>query len=64
MFVIDSDASNQSTRPSFEEKEYLLNVSSDIERGMAMVAINRNQFDVAEGHCHRCLANLRRLGVE
>jgi tetratricopeptide (TPR) repeat protein len=31
---------------------------------MAMVAIRRSQFDVAEGHCHRCLAHSRRLGVE
>jgi hypothetical protein len=31
---------------------------------MALVTMNRNQFDVAEGHCHRCLANARRLGVE
>jgi hypothetical protein len=31
---------------------------------MAVVAMNRNQFDVAEGHCHRCLAHSRRLGIE
>jgi ATP/maltotriose-dependent transcriptional regulator MalT len=31
---------------------------------MAYVAINRNQFDVAEGHCHRCLVNSRGLRVE
>jgi hypothetical protein len=31
---------------------------------MAMVAINRNQLDVAEGHCHRRLAHSRKLGVE
>jgi hypothetical protein len=31
---------------------------------MARVTMNRNQFDVAEEHCHRCLANARRLRVE
>jgi tetratricopeptide (TPR) repeat protein len=31
---------------------------------MEMVFINRNQYDVAERHCHRSLANSRRLGVE
>jgi hypothetical protein len=31
---------------------------------MAMVTMNRNQFDVSEGHSHRCLANARRLGEE
>jgi tetratricopeptide (TPR) repeat protein len=62
--IVDSDASNQSNSLIFEEKEYLFNVSSVIERTMALVVINRNQFDVAEGHCHRCLANARRLGVE
>jgi tetratricopeptide (TPR) repeat protein len=64
MVIVDSDASNQFNSLIFEEKEHLLNVSSDIERDMALVVTNRNQFDGAEGHCHRCLANARRLGVE
>jgi hypothetical protein len=31
---------------------------------MAGVTINRNQLDVAEGHCQRCLAYSRRYGLE
>jgi hypothetical protein len=64
MVIMDSDASNRSIGLNFEEKNYLLKLSSNIEQNMALVATNRNQFDVAEGHCHRCLANVRRLGVE
>jgi tetratricopeptide (TPR) repeat protein len=31
---------------------------------MANVVINRNQLDVAEGHCQRCLTYSRKFGVE
>jgi hypothetical protein len=64
MVTIDSDATNHSNGLSFEETNYLLGLSSTTEGNIAMVAIRRNQFDVAEGHCHRCLAYSRRLGVE
>jgi hypothetical protein len=64
MITIDSDATNQSNGLSFEETNYLLKKSSAIEGNMAVVAINRSQFDVAEEHCHRCLDYSRRLGVE
>jgi tetratricopeptide (TPR) repeat protein len=64
MVTIDSDATNQSNSLSFEQTNYLLGKSSTIEGNMALVAISRNQFDVAEGHCHRRLAHSRRLGVE
>jgi hypothetical protein len=64
MVTIDSNTTNQSNGLSFEETNYLLDESSIIEGKMASVAINRSQFDVAEGHCHRCLAHSRRLGVE
>jgi tetratricopeptide (TPR) repeat protein len=64
MVIMDSDASNQCNSLNSEETESLLKISSDTEREMALVTMNRSQFDVAEGHCHRCLANARRLGVE
>jgi tetratricopeptide (TPR) repeat protein len=64
MITIDSDATNQSNGLSFEETNYLFEESSNTEGNMAMVAMNRNQFDVAEEHCHRCVAHSRRLGVE
>jgi hypothetical protein len=64
MVTIDSDTINQSSSLSFEQTNNLLKQSSTTEGNMAMVAIRRNQFDIAEGHCHRCLAYSRRLGVE
>jgi tetratricopeptide (TPR) repeat protein len=64
MVIMDSDASYQSISLDFEEKEYLLIESSIIERYMASVTMNRHQFDLAEVHSHRCLANARRRGVE
>jgi hypothetical protein len=56
MVNIDSNATNQSNSLSFERTNYLLEKSSTIERDLTSVATDRNQFDVAEGHCRRCLA--------
>jgi hypothetical protein len=64
MDTIDSDDTNQSSSLSFEQTNLLLKSSIQIEKNMALVAINRELFDVAEGYCHRCLVNSRRLGVE
>jgi hypothetical protein len=64
MVIIDSDATNQSNSLSFQQMNFLLERSFIIERTMASVAMNRNQFDVAEGHCHRCLVNSKRIGLE
>jgi tetratricopeptide (TPR) repeat protein len=62
--IMDSDANNQSTGLDLGHIDHLLKLSYRTEQSMALVAMNRNQFDVAEGHCHRCLANARRLRVE
>jgi tetratricopeptide (TPR) repeat protein len=64
MVTINSDANNQSNGLSLAETNYLLDASSNVEGNMATVTINRSQFDVAEGHCHRRLAHSRKLGVE
>jgi hypothetical protein len=64
MVIIETDATNQSNSLSFEGTNHLLKSSIQIEKNMALVAINRELFDVAEGYCHRCLVNSRRLGVE
>jgi tetratricopeptide (TPR) repeat protein len=64
MVIIDSDASNQSNSLNSGQIDHLLKLSYHTERDMALVTMNRNQFDVAEGHSHRCLASARRLGVE
>jgi G3E family GTPase len=62
MVAIDSDARNHGLH--FGQTDYLLGMSSQTERSIALVAMNRNHFDVAEGHCLRGLANAKRLGVE
>eukprot|EP00596_Hydrurales_sp_CCMP1899_P010685 CAMPEP_0119044520 /NCGR_PEP_ID=MMETSP1177-20130426/32020_1 /TAXON_ID=2985 /ORGANISM="Ochromonas sp, Strain CCMP1899" /LENGTH=329 /DNA_ID=CAMNT_0007014709 /DNA_START=170 /DNA_END=1160 /DNA_ORIENTATION=+ len=62
MATIDSDVNNQLI--AFEETNELLLTSSTIEGNMALVAMHRKQFDLAEGHCHRRLAHSRKLNVE
>jgi tetratricopeptide (TPR) repeat protein len=64
MITIDTDDSNQYNSLSFEQVDHSLKMSFNLERKMAILAINRNQFDVSEGHCQRCLVNSRRLSVE
>jgi hypothetical protein len=64
MVIMDSDANNQSASLNLGQKDCLLMVSCQIERNMATVTMGRDQFDIAEGHCRRYLANVRRLGVE
>jgi hypothetical protein len=64
MDTIDSDATNQSNSLSFEQINNFLDMSLELERNMASLVMNRNQFDVAEGHCRRCLVHSRTLGVE
>jgi tetratricopeptide (TPR) repeat protein len=64
MVIMDSDASNQSYSLNSGQIDCLLKLSFQIEQSMAWITMNRNQFDVAEGHSHRCLANARRLRVE
>jgi tetratricopeptide (TPR) repeat protein len=64
MDTIDSDATSQSNSITSIERNYLLKQSSILERRVAIVALNRNQFDVAERHSHRCLVNSRRFRIE
>jgi hypothetical protein len=64
MVTIDSDFTNQSKSLNFEMTNYLLEQSYSLERDMSAVYMNKNQFDVAEGHCYRCLLNSRRLALE
>jgi hypothetical protein len=64
LVIIDTDATNQSNSLSVEQIDHLLVTSSCLERQMAIVAMKRNQFDVSEGYCHRCLVHSKRIGVE
>jgi tetratricopeptide (TPR) repeat protein len=64
MDTIDFDATNQSNSLNSTKSHHLLKNSCTLEHNMAMLALNRNQYDVAERHMHRCLANLRRFRIE
>eukprot|EP00596_Hydrurales_sp_CCMP1899_P000637 CAMPEP_0119051946 /NCGR_PEP_ID=MMETSP1177-20130426/73392_1 /TAXON_ID=2985 /ORGANISM="Ochromonas sp, Strain CCMP1899" /LENGTH=536 /DNA_ID=CAMNT_0007031323 /DNA_START=481 /DNA_END=2089 /DNA_ORIENTATION=- len=64
MDTIDSDATNQSNSLNSIETNCLLKLSYALERNMAIMALNRNQYDVAERHSHRCLVNSRRFRIE
>mmetsp|Transcript_19826 Transcript_19826/g.19154 ORF Transcript_19826/g.19154 Transcript_19826/m.19154 type:complete len:104 (-) Transcript_19826:4-315(-) len=54
MVAMDSDGSNQSNSLNSRQRVHLLRIPFDTEQSVALVAMSRNQFDVAEGHCHRC----------
>jgi tetratricopeptide (TPR) repeat protein len=64
MLTIDSDFTNQSNSLDSRKRDFLLKKSTILEQSMSVVAMNRGQFDIAEGHCYRCLVNSRRLGLE
>jgi hypothetical protein len=44
-----------------EQKEILFQQLTSIEENLAVIATNRNQLDLAEVHCQRCLAYSKRL---
>jgi tetratricopeptide (TPR) repeat protein len=54
---LDSDVGNRLTE---NQEVYLLSALISTEGNMAKVVMNRGQFDVAEGHCQRCLAHSKR----
>jgi hypothetical protein len=54
---LDSDHGNHALN-------YLLLQLCQTERSMAIFFIGKNQPDVAEGHCQRCLSYIRRYGEE
>jgi hypothetical protein len=49
---------------SEEQENTLLKELYFAEQGMAAIAMNRRQIDLAEGLCQRCLAYTRRYGLE
>jgi hypothetical protein len=63
MVTIDSQ-SNQCNILNSTEINLLLQISCKLEFEMSSVAIHKNQFDIAEGHCHRSLINSRRFAVQ
>jgi hypothetical protein len=58
------DASNRLNRSNKDQANILLQELLFSEADMAIVCMNRHQFDAAEGHCQRCLAYSKRLILE
>jgi hypothetical protein len=64
MVTIDTDTNYQSNSLSSKQENHLLETPFQLERRMAVMAMNSNQFDVVEGYSFRCLVNARRIGLE
>lgn len=64
MIYIDSDVSNRADSLSQDQINRVLYQMYFTAQNMAVVAMNRRQFDLSEGHCQQCLACSRRFGVE
>jgi hypothetical protein len=60
---LDSDPSEGVNILSNEQQDSLLEQLNCTEQSMADMAMNIRQFDLAEGHCQRCLAYSRRYGL-
>jgi hypothetical protein len=61
---LDSDPGEGISTLSNEQQDSLLWQLHRAEQNMAVITIKRGQFDLAEGHCQRCLAYSRRYGLE
>jgi hypothetical protein len=64
LIQLDLDASNRMDNRNVWQMNHVLEALFRTEHNMATVAINRDQLDIAEAHCHRCLAYSRRYGLE
>jgi hypothetical protein len=61
---LDSDASKGINSLNEDQIIVLVEQLFYMEQNMVVLAIIRRQFDLAEGHCQRCLAYSRRYGLE
>jgi tetratricopeptide (TPR) repeat protein len=61
---LDLDASNRTDSFNDHRMNHILAELSFVEYNMAIVTMYRNQSDIAEAHCQRCLAYSRRYGLE
>jgi hypothetical protein len=59
-----SDASNRIDSLNEDQRNYLVQYLYCTDLNMAVITMNRRQFDLAEGHCQRFLAYSRRYGLE
>jgi hypothetical protein len=60
LIQLDLDGSNRMDT----QINYILEKLYVTEQNIAVLTINSNQLDVAEGHCQQCLAYSRRYGLE
>jgi hypothetical protein len=61
---LDPDTSDGIDSLNEDQMNDLMGKLYYIEQNMAAIAINRRQFDLAEGHFQRCLAYSKRYGLE
>jgi hypothetical protein len=61
LIYMNSDANNGINSLDEGQTHFLLQEVLHIEQNLAVVAMNRRQFDLAEGHCQQCPAFLRRF---
>jgi hypothetical protein len=61
---VDSDASKRIDCLNEDQINSLVEQLFCMEQNMAVITINRRQFDLAKGHSQRCLAHSRRYGLE
>jgi hypothetical protein len=61
---LDSDASNGIDSLNEDQINYSVEHLCYTEQNIAVITMNRRQFDLAEGHCLRSLAYSRKYGLE
>jgi hypothetical protein len=64
LIQLDLDASNRIDSCNDHRMNDMLEQLYSTEQNMAALTMNRNQLDISERHCQRCLAYLRRYGLE
>jgi hypothetical protein len=64
LIQLDLDASNRIDTHNDHQINFLLLQLVHIEQNMAAVTANRYQWDIAEGHCRRCLAYSKRYRLK
>jgi tetratricopeptide (TPR) repeat protein len=64
LIQLDLDASNRVDSRNDHRMNHILNKLYFVENNMAIVTMGRNQLDISEGHCQRCLGYSRRYGLE
>jgi hypothetical protein len=61
---LDSDASDGIDSLREDQINYLVEQLFNIELNISIITMQRRQFDLAEGHCQRCLAYSKRYRLE